>query len=278
MDVVTQSLVADSPGGNLAQNECATRSARPQPVRRRNQPSEAGASRTGTGVDEHGVVSGVRRSREDPAALLLSDPALLGRFRSGDPEALSRVYWSYSQGVESYIRRGLLQAGPRAAAGLDAAVADLVQEAFAHAFAESARRAYDETREYGRFLIAIARNTLIDHLRRQSREEPVDPVHLEHLLDHQTSTGVDESPWTDSQLRALVQHYLAKLPERERAVYLMRYAQDQSQLQAADALGLTRQQVRTLEERVRAGLARELARARIAVRGLKTMRSAATKD
>ncbi|MBN1610195.1 MAG: sigma-70 family RNA polymerase sigma factor [Polyangiaceae bacterium] len=208
-------------------------------------------------------------------ACLPSDPGLLRRFRSGDPKALSQVYGSYVRSVESTIRRGLLQAGTRAAGGIEGTVADLVQEAFTRAFGESARRAYDGTREYGRLLMAIARNTLIDYLRRQNREEPVDPLHLERLLDCEPSVGVEESPWADPQLTALVQQYVAGLPEREHAVYVKRYAQDESQLQAADALGLTRQQIRTLEGRVRAGLARELVRAKLAARAPEAQRPAA---
>jgi RNA polymerase sigma-70 factor, ECF subfamily len=192
-------------------------------------------------------------------AILMNDSALLERFRVGDPDALSRVYWSYVAGVESYVRRRLSSAGTRAAIGIDGTVADLVQDSFARAFRPSARLAYDGTREYVRFLKAIAHNTVITHLRRRRREEPVDPIDLERLLDSRDSIGSDEPSWEDPRLWTLVQHYLAALPERERAVYVMRYAHEQSQLQAADALGLTRQQIRTLEERVRAGLARALA-------------------
>jgi RNA polymerase sigma factor (sigma-70 family) len=160
----------------------------------------------------------------------------------------------------------LLQAGRRVPGGIDGTVADLVQEVFVHAFSRSARLAYDGIREYGRLLLTIARNSLIDYLRQRTREEPVDPLQLQQFLDQETSVGVDESPWTDPQLTTLVQHYVATLPEREHAVYVERYAQNKSQSQAANALGLTRQQIRTLEGRVRGGLSRELARAKLALR------------
>jgi RNA polymerase sigma factor (sigma-70 family) len=245
------------------------------PPRSKDSGSRARASRTETSVDARGAGAGVCCARGDPKVLLLSDPDLLGRFRSGDRRVLSKVYWFYLQRVESYLRRGLSQAGRRAAAGIDGTVADLVQEVFVHAFAASARLAYDGRREYGRLLVVITRNALIDHLRRQNREELVDPLQLERLLEHDTSAGVDESTWTDPQLMAFVQHYVAKLPEREYAVYVERYAQDKSQLRAADDLGLTRQQVRTLEQRVRGGLVRELARAKLDSRAPASFRLAA---
>lgn len=191
-------------------------------------------------------------------ALLLNDPSLLGRFRSGDPRALSQVYYAYAAGIESYIRRRLRRAGPRYTIGIDGTVADLVQDAFACAFRPSARLAYDGAREYTRFLTAIARNTLVDHLRRTYREEPADPITLARLLDSNASVGMDESSWKDPRLWALVQGYLAGLPEREHAVFELRFARNQSQHEAASTLGLTRQQIRTLEGRLRTGLARAL--------------------
>jgi RNA polymerase sigma factor (sigma-70 family) len=196
--------------------------------------------------------------------LLLGDPDLLGRFRAGERKALATVYEFYARPVEAYVRRGLV--GRCAAGEASATVADLVQEVFVHAFAGSARLAYDGIREYGRFLTAIASNALVDHLRRHRREEPVDPPQLEHLLDRDVCAEVDGSPWGDSRILALVRHYVAALPEREQAVYIERYVQDRSQLQAASALGLTRQQIRTLEQRVHAGLLHQLAHAKLTAR------------
>jgi RNA polymerase sigma-70 factor, ECF subfamily len=208
-------------------------------------------------------------------ALLLKDPELLARFRSGETEVLSQVYRSYFQQIEGYIRRGLCRAGPRVARGRAGTVADLVQESFTHAFSQSARLAYDGTREYGRFITTIARNTLIDYLRRQNQEEPVDPCCLERHLDHGSFEETDEFAQLDPRIRALTQRYLSKLSEREHAVYVLRYAEEQSQLQAANTLGMTRQQIRTLEERVRAGLARELARTRLSAGACEPQRSVA---
>ena len=50
-------------------------------------------------------------------------------------------------------------------------------------------------------------------------------------------------------------------------MYVQRYAHSRSQQESAEALGLSRQRVRTLEARVREGLVRELARAKQASGG-----------
>jgi RNA polymerase sigma factor (sigma-70 family) len=195
--------------------------------------------------------------------IFAEDPELLRRFRSGDRDALARVYGHYVARVEALIRRGLALtgAGPR---GAHADLADLVQEVFMRAFSESARKGYDGARPYGPLLMTLTRNTLVDFLRRRRREEPIDAATIERLSDREIGEDGLDVPWAEPLTMALVERYVAGLPEPEHAIYVQRYALGRSQLQAADALGLTRQQVRTLEEHVRAGLARELARARLA--------------
>jgi len=62
----------------------------------------------------------------------------------------------------------------------------------------------------------------------------------------------------------VVEGYLAGLADSERAVYRERYERCRSQEHTAQALGMTRQNVRTLENRLRVGLSRALARAQLA--------------
>lgn len=192
-----------------------------------------------------------------------NDADLLRRFRLGDRDALSTVYWFYVARVEFVVRRGLLLAGAGTAERLRADMADLAQEAFVHAFAPAARQAYDATRPYGPYLLVIARNALVDHLRRAGREQNLELSQIEELLAPRAEWQVEDVPWADAQTMALVERYVADLPARERAVYVQRFGEGRSQLQAADVLGLSRQQVRTLESHVRDGLARALARAKL---------------
>ncbi len=195
------------------------------------------------------------------------DPELLRRFRACDREALSTVYWFYVASVEAALRRGLrMTRGGSAPPGAD--VADLVQEVFIRAFAEPARRAYDETRPYAPLLMTIARHALVDSLRGSGREHQMDPSQLELLVERESACEGEDGPFADPTTMALVERYVAGLPARERLVYVQRYAWSRSQEQCAEALGMSRQQVRTLEARVRAGLVRELARAKFASGGL----------
>ena len=203
--------------------------------------------------------------------VFVDDPDLLARFRAGDREALSRVYWSYVVHVEGMVRRGL-RFRERSGSHARVEVADVVQEVFTRAFAHSTRRSYDGTREYGRFLYTIAYHALVDFLRRRGRELPTETLELEGLLEStssgSTSSGEPpcEAPWADARTIALVKRYLASLPAEEYRVYVQRYDEGRSQEQTAAALGLTRQRVRTLDAHLRTGLARELARANFAAR------------
>jgi RNA polymerase sigma factor (sigma-70 family) len=191
---------------------------------------------------------------------------LLQRFREGERQALSTVYWHYVDSVAGRLRRSLaVAARPGHVSGPSADLADVVQDVFVKAFATQARLAYDPSREYAPFLMAIARNTLIDYLRRASREVRLDVAAIERIIDASDQGAGDASPWADPQTMVLVDRYVASLTADERGVYLERYVRCHSQELAAQTLGMSRQQVRTVEGRLRTGLARELARARLSV-------------
>ena len=196
--------------------------------------------------------------------VFLDNTDLLSEFRAGNSKALCTVHRHYAQRVGSNIRRGLRLASGGSSGSNDAIIGDLLQDVFVRAFSESARQTYDGLREYGPFLAAIAHNILVDYLRRQGREEPLDTHRMAGHLELRTYAQEDDAPWADAQIMQLAECYVGSLPEREHAVYTQRYAEDRSQAQAAEVLGLSRQQVRTLEGRLRAGLAQRITRARLA--------------
>jgi RNA polymerase sigma factor (sigma-70 family) len=191
---------------------------------------------------------------------LRTDAGLLARFREGDREALGRVYWAYVERVERVVRHGfqvLRQGGAVRVAGLQPGdVGDAVQETFTRAFAERARLAYDGLRDYGPFLLTITRNLLIDRARRHGRE-----LALEGLDGFDEAAEPEEPPFADEATLRAVNEYLAALPEPLQGVHEQRYVRGVSQEEAGRALGLSRQQLRTLEKRLRDGLAAHLQRA-----------------
>ena len=141
--------------------------------------------------------------------------------------------------------------------------AELVQEIFARVFSTSCRLGFDGLRDFGPYLFAIARNTLADWARRRGREIPAGWVEAaESVLPEPLAE--EDAPWADPDTMALVGRYIEALPPLERKVHEALYVRGLSQRDAAEALGLTRQRVRTLEGRLRAGLRKAIKRRALA--------------
>jgi RNA polymerase sigma factor (sigma-70 family) len=183
--------------------------------------------------------------------LFLDHPELLPGFRDGDARVLERVYWAYVERTEATVRARLRDIFRVAAAASD--VADLVQETFARAFSERARLGYDGTRPYAPLIATIARNLVVDHARRHGRE-----VAVEEVPDTPPEPESEPEPWAEPAIVRAVESYLATLDPELKRVHERRYVHCESQEDAARALGTTRQRVRTLERKLRDGLAEYL--------------------
>jgi RNA polymerase sigma factor (sigma-70 family) len=181
--------------------------------------------------------------------IFVENAALLALFRDGDRDALATVYWRYVDKVERLLRAGCV-ATPRSpvagVGGSPADLEDLMQEVFERAFAPAARAAYDGSRPYAPYLFAIARNVLADWWRRQGREIPTDWPFFEATL---VGTASDQ-PYADAATVAIVERFLHGLPADLRAVHEKRFVTGLSQREAAAALGIGRQVLRTLEARL----------------------------
>ena len=191
------------------------------------------------------------------------DRELLERFRSGERAALEQVYWAYVTRVDRLVRRLLhLHGGTRLIAAVN--IEDLVQDSFTRAFSPVTRQGYDGIRDYGPYLLAIVRNTVADALRLQQREVLVGDAELEGWLALEDAAAAeDASNWGDPVTLGRVRDYLGHLPENLKAVHHRRYVLDEAQDAAAEALGLSRQRIRTLEKKLRLGLVRELKKTRV---------------
>jgi RNA polymerase sigma-70 factor (ECF subfamily) len=183
-------------------------------------------------------------------ANLHDDRAWLAAFRAGDHRALERVYRAHVNEVAQLLRRGFSFQnregtyrfrGYRSEFDLENAL----QEVFLRAFSERARLAYDGLRPYGAYLVAIARNVVIDEFRRLAKDaETFAAEHEEHLPAPAPDLEAEE-------LGRLLVRTLEGLEPRERELYEIRFARGLSQRDAARALGLTRIQVRRRENHLK---------------------------
>jgi len=188
---------------------------------------------------------------------------LLERFRDGDRTALEAVYRAYVGSVTNAVSNALRRYDNGGASGRRTGATellDLVQDVFARAFEPRTRRRFDGVREYGPYLTQIARNVVVDHLRRKQRQISVDIAPITSDLGSRPAPNEPPNDFADFQTLAIVDRYVRALPENLRRVHDALYVQCLSQREAADALGLGRQTIRTLDARLKDGLRAALER------------------
>lgn len=185
------------------------------------------------------------------------DSALFSAFRRGERQALERMYRMHVDEVEHFVAARLARAGRFSGANL----ADLVQDVFLRAFSATARASYDGERDYAPFLLTLARNVLVDWLRRGAREL-VDERAIEALVDS-NARDPSEGELFEPELVKAAQNYVERLPPELRGVHEQRFIRAEPQKSAAEALGVSRQNLRTLERKLVDGLRRELRRAEL---------------
>jgi RNA polymerase sigma factor (sigma-70 family) len=197
----------------------------------------------------------------------VSDREHLAAFRAGQRDALEEVYRRHVSDVAAFLRTGFMYTsndqplrfpGVRDSFELES----FVQEVFARGFEERARLAYDGVRPYGAFLNGIAKNLVLDRLRKQARHGEV--LAGPDVID---AAGADAPPeWETSEDerrgRALVAEFVeTACDDRDRTLYALRYERELSQDDTAREAGLTRIQIRRWETKFRARLLRFLKRA-----------------
>ena len=188
------------------------------------------------------------------------DPEFLKGFRRGERAVLTRVYAEYVDEVETFVRSFFASQHQRYRLAFRAVdLEDVVQEIFTRAFSDNARLAFDVDRPYGPYLGTLARNLVVDWTRRRYLKIAVEDV--ERLA---AAPGPEvEPPWADAETIQLVNDYIARLEADLREIHELRYVACQTQQEVCQALGLTRQQLRTRETHLRDGLRRALKRAEL---------------
>jgi RNA polymerase sigma-70 factor (ECF subfamily) len=165
-----------------------------------------------------------------------SDADLLGRIGAGDRDAFEELYRRYARTV---LGLALRRIGDRGRAE------DATQEAFAAVWRSA--RSFDPTRGAGGpWLYAVARNAIVDGLRRRPEpvSEPPDTPSDDAGPDERTEAG-----WVSWR----VHRALEELPEHERPVIELAYWSGLSQSEIAEFLQIP---LGTVKTRTRSALAR----------------------
>jgi RNA polymerase sigma factor (sigma-70 family) len=188
--------------------------------------------------------------------------ALLSGFRAGEREALTTVYRLHAETVALLLRHGFSfeSGGHRhrfAGYGSGFELQDALHETFRRAFEPRAREGYDGIRPYGAYVTTIARNLVLRSFRAREVLFPLEADTGSTIGPMLAAVDVGPTPERelhDRQVLELVERFLATLAPDERRLIELRYVEGLSQRDAADALGLGRQRIRTREQAVRAKL------------------------
>jgi RNA polymerase sigma factor (sigma-70 family) len=187
---------------------------------------------------------------------------LLHGFKAGERAALTEIYRRHAEEVALLLRHGFsFEAGGQrhrfVGFGSGFELQDLLHETFRRAFEPSARAAYDGIRPYGAYVGTIARNLVLRSFRAREVSFPI--VEGGESSGVSSITAIDEGPSPerevhDAEIRELVAGFLATLAPEDRRLIALRFTEGLSQRDAAAALGLGRQRVRTREKQLRAQL------------------------
>ena len=213
---------------------------------------------------------------------LHEDRALLQAFREGDPKTLGQLYQRFAPVLGRFIAGGFSTTSDGRAIRIQVddpnERMEIVQETFARAFTERSRLAYDGYRPYGPYLVRICRNLVIDHVRARRRharvfvpdepigDEPDAPTRIDmasdvSVADHLKTGGAAQVDASRRELARELDAFLKTLGSKEREMLRLYYEDDSSQRDAARAMGLTRNQIRTLVSRVRRSLLEHMVQA-----------------
>lgn len=195
-------------------------------------------------------------TKEKSAELFRGRPELLEGYRRGDSGVLAMVYELSVREVHRYLYAQLMRAG-RADLAKSDVLADMLQEVFLRVFSKSARRAFRGPL-FLPYANRVARNYLVDELRKRWREVPM--AELPALATRESdSHGVEEDPG----LLARLSRYVKGLPTPLREVYEHRFVRGATQEVARTHLGISRSTLRTREARLQRDLRREVLRAEV---------------
>lgn len=164
----------------------------------------------------------------------------IARAKEGDRDALRLLYVRYSDNVYGYVRSIVRD---------DREAEDLTQQVFMKLITVIVKYE-DQGVPFSGWLLRLARNVALDHLRRRRPTPIEEPLEVER--------GPNEE---DSRERARDLHAaLAALPEEQRSVMIMRHVVGLTPPEIAQRMGRTESSIHGLQHRGRRALQRELSR------------------
>jgi RNA polymerase sigma-70 factor, ECF subfamily len=164
----------------------------------------------------------------------------IARAKEGDRDALRLLYVRYSDNVYGYVRSIVRD---------DKEAEDLTQQVFMKLITVIVKY-QDQGVPFSGWLLRLARNVTLDHLRRRR------PLPLEDVSQGDSHHRDDEARDRARDLHAA----LATLPDEQRSVMIMRHIVGLSPPEIAERMGRSESSIHGLHHRGRRALRRELSR------------------
>ena len=181
-----------------------------------------------------------RRTLDDSEEATREVRLAIARAKEGDRDALRLLYIRYADNVYGYLRSIVKD---------DREAEDLTQQVFMKLMSVIVKYE-DQGVPFSGWLLRLARNVALDHLRRR-RPTPTEDVFgaRDHFDEH------------DARERARdLHHALASLPDEQRDVMVMRHIVGLSPPEIAQRMGRSESSIHGLHHRGRRALRRELSR------------------
>lgn len=177
--------------------------------------------------------------------LQLDDRALVRLVVEGDSRAFEPLFMRHKDVISAML--------VKRSANVDD-IDDLLQEAFMKAFININR--YNPDYDFGAWICTIAKNTFVDFNRSRKTKalNPESNLPLEARCTNsaQTTVPTPEESIINAQQRAQIERYIATLPEDYRQLFVMRFIEEYTYEEIADALQMKLGTVKTRIFRVRA--------------------------
>jgi len=182
-----------------------------------------------------------------------ADADLARRLRARDPRVMAALYDRYGKLAYSLIFR-IVRDG--------AAAEDLVQETFLRVWNRA--HSFDAGRgALGPWILAVARNRAIDHIRSRDGRMAAAAVDLDRMENHPLFARLEDSALSLDRSRRLKAAF-AKLPPRHREVIELAYFEGLSQTEMAERMNQPLGTVKTWVRTALKALREELAEAIVA--------------
>lgn len=182
-----------------------------------------------------------------PAPLVAENSAskLVHRAQRGDRDAFSDLYAMYWPKVYGYVLRHV--------SGNVETAQDLTSDVFLRAMEHLGSYRFQDV-PFASWLYRIAHNRIIDHYRRQPKQQPV------LLGDEEQPAGAKAATLDLSRIlnRKVLYDAISRLTAEQRNVVVLRLIQCQSVAETARAMGRTEDAVKQLQRRALAALERIL--------------------